>query len=369
MYYHGPRTSKNSPPRRRPMKKLKIAIAATLHKKIHKNSTGGTEVFAYFLARELVKKGHEVTVFASGDSDIIGNLSGISSEENINKVEQGQRLFYGFQLLESNMIYHNQDKFDIIHINYFEPFLFTAFSKLIKKPVVYTVHSDIFVSPDWQKLTSQMVKPEDKFVFVSKNAFDQANLLTNKTYIYNGIDINLFPYSSIHDNYLLWLGRIRKKKGIKEAIEAVIKADEQLIISGVIDNPEEQLFYEKEIIPLIENHKNILVRGPSSFDEKINLYRHAKGFLFPVTWEEPFGLTMIEAMACGTPVIGFKRGAVAEVIDNGVTGYVVNDINMMANKIKQLDFIDRAKCRARVEKKFSLPLMVNNYESLYYSLV
>ncbi len=369
MYCHGPRTSKNSPPRGRLMRKLKIAIGATLHKKSRRNSTSGTEEFAYFLARELVKKGHEVRVFASGDSDIIGNLSGISSEKDINKVEQGQRLFYGFQLLESNMICHNQDEFDIIHINYFEPFLFTAFSQLIKKPVVYTVHSDIFVSPDWQKLTSQMVKPEDKFIFVSKNAFDQAKLLTNRTYIYNGIDTDLFPFSPIHGNYLLWLGRIRKKKGIKEAIEAAVKADEQLIISGVIDNPEERLFYENEIKPLIKNHHKITEVGPSSFEEKIKLYKQAKGFLFPVTWEEPFGLTMVEAMACGTPVIGFKRGAVSEIIDNGVTGYVVNDVSTMADKIKQLELIDRVNCRARVEEKFSLDRMVNDYESLYYSLV
>ncbi len=256
-----------------------------------------------------------------------------------------------------------------MHINYYEPFLFTPFSQLIKKPVVYTVHSDIFMSPDWQKLTIQMVKPEDKFIFVSKNAFDQANLLTNKTYIYNGIDTGLFPFSPTHENYLLWLGRIRQKKGIKEAIEATISADERLIISGVIDNPDERLFYENEIKPLIENHNNIQVKGPSNFEEKIKLYQHAKGFLFPVTWEEPFGLTMVEAMSCGTPVIGFDRGAVSEIINNDKTGFVVNDVTTMIEKIKQLDSVDRKNCRTWVEEKFSLNREVADYESLYYSLL
>ena len=350
------------------MNKLKIALGATLHKKVQIDSTGGTEIFLYFLARELVKKGHAVTVFASGDSIVEGNLHGISTEEEINRMEQNQRIFYGFQLLESELIAQNQDKFDIIHINYFEPFLFTPFSKLIKKPVIYSVHSDLFVSEAWQKLTLQMVKPEDKFIFVSKNAYNQAKLIKNKTYIYKGIDISIFPFSPNHDNYLLWLGRVRKKKGIKEAVEAAIQSDQQLIISGVIDNPEEKLFFEKEVKPLIDKNNNIKFLGPVNFEKKVKLYQKAKAFLFPVSWEEPFGLTMIEAMACGTPVIGFDRGAVSEVINGGKTGYVVKDVDEMVKKIKDLGNILRADCRNWVEKNFSLNRVVSDYESLYYSI-
>ncbi len=349
------------------MNKLKIALGATLHKKVQKDSTGGTEVFLYFLARELVKKGHEVTVFASGDSLVEGKLDGISTEEEINKIEQNQRIFYGYQLLESERIAENQNKFDIIHINYFEPFLFTPFSKLIKKPVIYTVHSDIFASEDWQKLTLQMVKPNDTFVFVSKNAANQARLIQNKTHIYNGLDISLFPFSETHDNYLLWLGRVRKKKGIKEAVLAAIQANKRLIISGVIDNPEEKLFFEKEIIPIIQNNKNIKLLGPSSFEQKVKLYQGAQAFLFPISWEEPFGLTMIEAMACGTPVIGFDRGAVSEVIQDQKTGFVVKDIKSMVERIKQIDSLKRKDCRARVEQRFALNRVVKDYESLYFS--
>lgn len=351
------------------MNKLKIALGATLHKKVQKNSTGGTEVFLYFLARELVKKGHEVTVFASGDSVVDGTLSGISNEEDINKMEQNQRIFYGYQLLESSLIAQNQDKFDIIHINYFEPFLFTPFSKLIKKPVVYSVHSDLFVSEAWQKLTQVMVKSNDKFVFVSKSASDQAKLIQNKTYIHNGVDTSIFPFSQTHDDYLLWLGRIRKKKGIKEAVLASIQANKRLIISGVIDNPEEKLFFQNEIQPLIENNKNITMLGPSTFEQKIKLYQGAEAFLFPIGWEEPFGLTMIEAMACGAPVIAFNRGAVPEVVRDNHTGYVVKDVDEMVSKIKELDKINRSDCSKHIGENFTLEQMVNKYEALYYSLV
>ncbi len=351
------------------MRKLRIALGATLHKKVNKDAKGGTEVFLYFLARELVRKGHEVTVFASGDSQVAGILKPLASEEEINKIEQGQRIFYGYQLLESENIALNQNKFDIIHINYFEPFLFSPFSKLISKPVIYSVHSDLFVSESWQKVMQETVKSEDKFVFVSKNAFEQAKLLKNKLYIYNGIDTSLYPLSSSHQNYLLWLGRIRKKKGLKEAIEAAVKSQERLIVSGVIDNPEEKLFFEQEIKPLVNKFKNIDLRGASNFSEKVKLYQGAKAFLFPISWEEPFGLTMIEAMACGTPVIAFNRGAVSEIITDNISGFIVNNLDEMVKKIKMLGQINRQECRKRVEENFNLDRVVTNYESLYYSLI
>lgn len=350
-------------------KKLKIAIGATLHKKVNQLSTGGTEVFAYLLAKELTKRGHIVTVFASGDSQIEGQLQGIANEEEINKIEQNQRLFYGYTLLESQLIALKQKEFDIIHINYFESFLFTPFSKLIEKPVIYTVHSDLFTSPSWQKLTNETVKNSDKFIFVSKNAHDKASLLTNKAYIYNGIDTTNFPFSKNQGDYLFWLGRVRKKKGIKEAVEAAIKSGENLIVSGVIDNPEEKIFFEKEVEPLIKKNKNIKFIGPVNFSEKVKLYQEAKAFLFPVSWEEPFGLTMVEAMATGTPVIGFNRGAVPEVIKDKETGFVVENVDQMVGRIKDIDQIDRLHCRQRVEKNFSLEKMVDQYESLYYSLI
>lgn len=351
------------------MKKLKIAIGATLHKKVSKHATGGTEVFAYHLAKELIKKGHEVTIFASGDSEVIGHLQGISTEQEINKVEQGQRLFHAYQLMESQEIALKQDQFDIIHINYFEPFLFSPLSKMIKKPVIYTVHSDLFTSKAWQIATQMMVKPSDIFVFVAKHAQEEVTYLKNNTFIYNGVDINEFSFSQEHSDYLLWLGRLRKKKGIKEAVEVAIQSGERLIISGVIDNFEDEEFFKTDVEPLIKTHHNIEFMKDISFTEKVKLYQGAKAFLFPVLWKEPFGLTMIEAMACGTPVIAFNQGAVPEVITNGKTGFIVNNVSEMVEKINEIDSINRIDCRKHVEEQFSLEKMVSHYESLYYSTI
>lgn len=366
---------------------MRIAIGATLHKKINKDSNGGTEMFAYILGTELQKKSHQVTFFASSDSQVNGNLIPIASEEEINRIEQNQRLFYGYQLLESSQITEKQNDFDVIHINYFEPFLFTPFAKLIKKPIIFTIHSDLLISPAWQSFMKKSVKPTDKFVFVSKSALNQTPYLNNSSYIYNGIDISQFPFSDSHEDYLFWIGRVRKKKGIKEAVEVAVSANKNLVISGVIDNAEGKSFYENEIEPFVDNNGIIKLLGPADFSAKIKLYQKAKAFIFPVGWEEPFGLTIIEALACGTPVIAFAKGSIPEIIKDGLNGFIVNSSNSdkrgsyiikkagidglkeAVNKIYSLNHEDYQKmchaCRETVEKYFTSKIMADNYEKLY----
>lgn len=366
---------------------MKIAIGATLHKKINKDSNGGTEMFAYILGTELKKKGHDVTYFATSDSKVNGNLISISTEEETNKVDQNQRLFYGYQLLESCLITEKQDEFDAIHINYFEPFLFAPFSKLIKKPVIYTIHSDLLISPAWQKLLVKMAKPEDRFIFVSKSALNQSPLINQSLYVYNGIDIDQFPFSDYHDDYLFWLGRVRRKKGIKEAVQAASHIKTNLIISGVVDNSEGKYFFENEVQPLIKMNDHVKFIGSSDFTSKVKLYQKAKAFIFPVGWEEPFGLTIIEAMACGTPVIAYARGSIPEIIQDGETGFIVNssDSDKRGNYITKKTGLEglkvainnlyslstdeykkmSLKCREVVEKYFSSKKMADSYEKIY----
>lgn len=373
------------------MNKLQIAIGATLHKKVYIDSNGGTEAFVYFLSRELVRRGHSVTMYAASESEVEGTLRSIASINTISQSPQGQKLFLGYQLLESQMIASSQQNYDILHINYYEPYLFTAFSKLILKPVIYTIHSDIFISDEWQKLTLQMLKSTDRIIFVSRFAMNQAKLLQNKDYVYNGINTALFPFAPLHGNNLLWLGRVRQKKGVKEAVQTAIKANEKLLLSGVIDNDEEQLFFNNEVAPLLVNKDNLKFLGPSGFKQKIKLYQNAKALLVPISWEEPFGLVSIEAMACGTPVIAFARGAVPEIVVDGVTGYIVNSsdedtrgnwlvkktgIEGLVEAIKKLNSLSeteyqqmRLNCRKRIEEKFTIEKMVDGYEKVYQRIL
>ena len=364
---------------------MKIAIGATLHKKVRKDATGGTEIFVYELTRELVRRGHAVTVFASSDSQVPGELVGIADEEHINSIDQGQRLFYGYQLLESQEIALRASEFDVIHINYFESFLFAPFSKLIGKPILYTVHSDLFDSQQWQHYINKTVKPNDRFVFVSQSAAARATEIKNKTHIYNGIDMTTFPFSDKPNDYFFWIGRVRKKKGIKEAVEFAVQSKLPLIVSGVIDNSEEKIFFDTEVMPLIQKNSHIQYIGSVGFAEKIRYYQQAKALLVPISWEEPFGLTMVEAMVCGTPVIAFNRGAVSEVIQDGITGYIIDpdDVDRqgkgswvikkqgvagLIDAASQLENIHRSDCRAHAERNFSLKRMVDEYEKLYQEM-
>ena len=372
------------------MRKLRIAIAATVHKKVSKDSTGGTEIFAYLLSEELVKRGHDVTLFAASDSTISCRLIGIEVADKMNTMEQGERIFYGYQLLAAQKLVLSQDDFDIIHCNYFEPFLFTPFSKNIKQPIIYTVHSDLFDTSPWQEVTQKTVKPSDTFTFVAKHAYDKAILFENKQYIYNGIDTDSFDFSLESDDYLFWLGRVRRKKGMLQAVQAVAASGKRLILSGVIDNESEKEFFDTDIAPFIQNHSNISFIGPSIGAEKKGLYQKAKGFLFPIMWEEPFGLTMLEAMSCGTPVIAYAQGAVPEVIEDGVSGFIVNasdsdirgdflvkktGVSGLQEAIQYLYALPeeiykdmRKNARKQVEERFSITKMVDAYERLYETI-
>ena len=231
-----------------------------------------------------------------------------------------------------------------------------------------------------------MIKPSDRLVFVSKSAL-QTSFHDNSLFVYNGIEIGQFPFSDEHKDYLFWLGRVRRKKGIKEAVQAATASKKELVISGVIDNAEGKYFFESEVKPLIDMNKSIKFIGPSNFTSKVRLYQKAKAFIFPVGWEEPFGLTIIESMACGTPVIAYDRGAIPEIIEDGKTGFIVNSsnadkrgnyvikrtgiagLNEAINKLCSMSAEEYKNmclnCRENAEKYFSSKKMADNYEKIY----
>lgn len=326
------------------------------------------------VAEGLAKRGHEVTFFGP-----LGSKSKICKVREVNikplyknkilktpevkREKEREKIFYLFDQYIISLIFQEnlKNKFDVIHIHPVDRAL--PFAPLTKTPVVYTLHDPIY---PWKVKVFEMYQTENQyFVSLSNAQRKPAPNLNWAGTIYNGINLKFFPFNPKPKNYLLFLGRILPKKGPHLAIQATIKARENLVIAGA---PNTGRFWEKKIQPFLKR-KNIKYAGFLPYGKTYKLYQEAKALLCPIQWEEPFGLTFIESMACGTPVIAFDRGSAREVIKDGKTGFVVKNIEEMIEAIKKIDQIDRKECRKWVEENFTIERMVNDYEKIYYQIL
>jgi len=209
------------------------------------------------------------------------------------------------------------------------------------------------------------------FTACSKACIKDVKYIGDWKIIYNGILMNKYEYSPVadKDSYLVFLGRINRIKGLHTAISVARAAKKRLIIAGNVDvNIEDGKYFKEEIEPMI-NGKDVKYIGPVDDYQKSELLGGAQALLFPIEWDEPFGLVMIEALACGTPVIAFDKGAVREIIEDRVTGFVCSNVQQMIEAVKDIGSIDRVKCRQSVERRFSDDVIVKEYNDLYYSVI
>ena len=254
-------------------------------------------------------------------------------------------------------------KFDIIHIHPADRALPLAF--LTDTPVVYTLHDPLY---KWRGEIFKLYQTKNQyFISLSDAQRKSAPDLNYAGTCYNGIDLNLFPYSEKPKNQCLFLGRILPRKGVAEAIKVAIKAGENLVIAGNSGSRKGK-YWKTKIKPYLKR-KNIKYVGSVPYPNTHKYYGRAKVLLCPIKWEEPFGLTFIESMACGTPVIAFDRGSVREVIKNGKTGFVVKNLSQMAKAIKKIDKISRKDCRKWVEDNFTTERMIEDYEKVFYKIL
>ena len=252
-------------------------------------------------------------------------------------------------------------EYDLIHIHPVDRAL--PFGLAIKKiPVVYTLHDPIY---PWRAEIFRMFQSKNQyFVSLSDAQRKPAPDLNWAGTVYNGLDLKKFPFSEKPKDHCLFLGRLLPTKGVKEAIAACKITGERLIIAGT---PSEGDYWEKEIKPHL--NKNIQYVGNIPYEETYKYYGQAKVTLCPIQWEEPFGLTFIEAMACGTPVIVFDRGSAGEVIKDGKTGFIVKNLREMVQAIKKIDQINREECRKWVKERFTMEKMIDNYEEIFYKIL
>lgn len=355
------------------MQKLRIAQIAPLWIAIPPQKYGGIERIIAMLCDGLVAKGHEVTLFASPGSTAKGKLISVFEKPLLEANIPWSNPVWNLRNLSKAFEMANNGEFDIIHSHLDLWTLF--FHNLTETPVLHTMHNPLYrTNADANKDDRLHLFTEEakriNIVFISQSARAQAMVKFSKDrvrVIYNGIDLSHFKFNPKGGDHFVWIARMNKHKGVENAIAAAEKLGVKLLLAGRID-PTQVEYFKTYIKP----HLNEKIKYVGELTEKqlSEFYGPAKACLYPIEWEEPFGLVVAESMACGTPVIAYRRGSMPELIEDGKTGFVVDsNLDLLVEAMKKVDQIDRVLVRQRVEEKFSKETMVDNYEKAYYRLL
>lgn len=361
---------------------MKVLIVSLLKRKVTSEIPAARPRVIYEIASGLVKKGHQVSLIGTADSQINGVTIIPVIERGFVDMPAFENPFYAetaYLVKLAKKIEEIGRQFDIIHNHTYPEFINLLIAKNIKIPIISTIHAQAF--PEYDEALSLF--PECYHISISqahKKLFKKAKIYK---VVYNGVDVNTYSYQEKKEDYLLWLGRLSKAKnpdgsfmdpkGIKWAIKLAEAIGSKLLLSGNIEDME---FYDQDVKPHLSD--KIQWVGPLSSElvltksEIAVLMQKAKVFLMTINWYEPFGLVMAEAMACGTPVIGFDRGAVSELIVDGKTGFIVppeKGIDGLKEALGKIDQIKPQDCRDHVVKNFSTETMVNNYEKTYQEIL
>jgi len=339
---------------------MRIAQITPLWLETPPQAYGGTELVVSLLTEELVKRGHKVTLFATADSKTKAKLipiwpKGLFTDGSVKYTNAVSSLLYK-ELLE------REHEFDVIHDH--REHSTAPFSKFLKTPIITTLHNPLTE----ESIILFKKFPNIHYVAISENQRKSGPGINIVRTIYHGIPVEQYGFSLRPKDYICWLSNTDPDKGLAEAIEIAKMAGEQLIISGPIF-PKNADYFEYRIKPLIDG-KQIQFVGAADFKKKVELLRRAKSFLFPIfKRQEPFGLVIIEAMACGTPVIAAASGSMPELIKDGETGFLVDTKEEAVQALKKIHTISRKKCREHIAENFSLQTMVDNYEQLYKEIL
>lgn len=352
---------------------MKIAFFVSSKNIIRKNSGGGIEYSVYYLIKELVDRGHDITFFSAPGSEINGahfyEMSSFPTGKtklNYANLEERVTSFHDLISLSDFFIKEEWKKFDLIHYNNYIFYEILPFLKDVKIPVIVRInypHQEIYpyIKERLHNFKNVYYLPVSDFI---KSAMPDLNYLDT---VYPAVDFADFPLSIQQGEYLLFMGRICPQKGTHLAIEVAQKNNLKLVIAGGVHKNHYD-YFNKQIKPYIDN-KNIIYVGEVDFYTKMQIYGKAMATLFPIKWDEPFGLVMIESMACGTPVIALDRAAVREIIKDGKNGLIVKDPDTMAEAVKKVLEFDRKMVRKSAQEYLDINIWAKKYENICKKLI
>jgi glycosyltransferase involved in cell wall biosynthesis len=339
---------------------MHIAQIAPLTEAIPPKLYGGTERVVSWLTEELIALGHEITLFASGDSVTSAKLEAVWPRAL--RLDGSVRDPNALHMLMLECVYRRAADFDFLHFH-LDYYPFSLFSRQAR-PFVTTLHGRLDL-PEHQPVFEEFSSiPVVSISNSQRRPLPQAHWVRT---VHHGLPERLLTPKPIKPAYFAFLGRIAPEKGVDRAIRIAEHCGVPLKIAAKVDNVDRE-YYEEQIRPMINASKSEYI-GEITDKEKSEFLSGAIALLVPIDWPEPFGLVMIEAMACGTPVIAFNRGSVPEVIDDGVTGFVVEDINGAIGAVDRLAQLSRQKIRRRFEERFTARRMAQDYLSVYRSLM
>jgi glycosyltransferase involved in cell wall biosynthesis len=336
---------------------MKIAHIAPVATTIPPPKSGSVEAMTSLLTEGLVARGHDVTLFATGDSKTQAKLHAIYPHGYCH--DQNMWPWELYEMLNLAAAVERAADFDIIHYEAAYYPMSLAFARLSPTPIVQTLHH----SPSATEVALWARYPEAPFVAISK---EQAFLLKGLNVVetvLHGIDVENFVFREEPEDYLLFLGRFTEGKGVLQAIEVARRVGMRLILAAA-----EEEYYREKVAAHVDG-RQIVYFGEADFDAKVKLFGGARALLYPTHASEPFGLVLAEAMACGTPVAALDRGAVREVVDDGVTGRVFDDLDQLARGLPRVFELDRRRVRERAVERFAAGRMVDEYVAAYRRII
>lgn len=340
---------------------MRIAQVAPLWERVPPPAYGGIELVVSLLTDELVRRGHQVTLFASGDSLTLAQLESVHSQAL--RLDPAVRESAIYEMLQLSNVYERANEFDLIHSHMGCAAL--PYAKLVKVPTIHTLHG-VFTADNRKLFSHAKTQP---FVSISNTQREPELGLNCVATVYNGIDVESHRFFAQPDQppYLAFLGRMSPEKGPHHAIAIARAVGLPLKMAGKVD-PVDVQYFETQIKPQVDGTQ-IQFLGEANHHRKNELMGRAIATLFPITWKEPFGLVMVESMAAGTPVIALNLGSAPEVIADGKSGFLCNSVEECIAAVHKLDRLQRANCRQHVTQHFSVQRMTDGYEAVYQQIL